>query len=142
MPAKTPQKTRTDNQVDLRQALKLKTNGASYTEIAKMQGVSKQAVHKALKNILPTEYTTTYKDQRADILAHLQLKMLNSIDDAAIEKAPMGSRVLAACQLYDKERTERGLTNSISAVVHSDIEALRRCNTDQYSDVIDIDSDD
>lgn len=119
----------------------MRAQGMSYQTIADVQGTSKQAIHQALKDILPTEATKTFQEQRADILSNLQLRMLQSIDAEDIKKAPMGSRVLAACQLYDKERTERGLTNSISAVVHADIEALR-CSNTSYTDVFDIDSDD
>ena len=49
-----------------------------------------------------------YKTHRADILAGLQHRIISSITDEDIQKAPMGSRVLAAAQLYDKERLERG----------------------------------
>ena len=129
-------------QVDVKKAIKLRTQGMSYQTIADMQGTSRQAIHQALKDILPTEATKTFQEQRADILSNMQLRMLQSIDAEDIKKAPMGSRVLAACQLYDKERTERGLVNSTSAVIHADIEALRSGNTCQYDDVIDLDSDD
>lgn len=134
-------KTRVDNKVDIKQAIQLKTLGATYQEIAATQGVSKQAIHKAIKNLLPTQDTEIFKEKRADILSNMQLRLLQSIDHADIKKAPMGSRVLAACQLYDKERTERGLTNSISAVIHSDIEALRATSKGPDYEVIDIDGE-
>lgn len=137
-PLKQP-KTRVDNRVDIKQALKLKTNGASYREIGQVQGVSAQAVHNAIAHLLPTELTKVYKEQRADILAHLQLQMLKSIDTPDIKKAPMGSRVLAACQLYDKERIERGLSTSNHAIIHADIEALRKQSTSDDYDIIDLD---
>ncbi len=47
-----------------------------------------------------------YKSKRADIFAGLQHRLLASCTDEDIKKAPMGSRVLAAAQLYDKERLE------------------------------------
>ena len=49
-----------------------------------------------------------YKNHRADILAGLQGRLLASVTDEDVKKSPLGSRVLAACQLYDKERLERG----------------------------------
>lgn len=134
-------KTRVDNKVDIKQAIQLKNLGATYQEIAATQGVSKQAIHKAIKTLLPTQDTETFKEKRADILSNMQLRLLQSIDHADIKKAPMGSRVLAACQLYDKERTERGLVNSTSAVIHADIEALRNTNVPTYDDVIDLDDE-
>mgnify|MGYP007100133974 CR=1 FL=1 len=88
------------------------------------------------------ENVERFKANRSDIFAGMQDRLLHSITDEDIQKAPLGSRVLAACQIYDKERTERGLVNSTSAVIHADIEALRNGNTCQYDDVIDLDSDD
>ena len=58
------------------------------------------------------EQTTNYKNNRADILAGLQHNLLSSITLDDIKKAPMGSRVLAVAQLYDKERLERGQSTS------------------------------
>lgn len=56
-----------------------------------------------------------YKANRADVLAGLQHRLLVSITDADINKTPVGSRVLAVAQMYDKERLERGQsTNNIS----------------------------
>ena len=49
-----------------------------------------------------------YKDHRADVFAGLGMRLLSSVTDADIKKAPMGTRVLAAAQLYDKEQLERG----------------------------------
>ena len=49
-----------------------------------------------------------FKSHRADIFAGLQHRLLQSVTDTDIKKAPMGSRVLAAAQLYDKEQIERG----------------------------------
>ena len=53
-----------------------------------------------------------YISNRAAILAGMQHRLLSSITDADIKKTPVGSRVLAAAQLYDKERLERGLSNN------------------------------
>ena len=53
-----------------------------------------------------------YKAHRADILAGLQQRIISSITTKDIEKAPVGSRILAIAQLYDKERLERGLSNA------------------------------
>jgi hypothetical protein len=53
-----------------------------------------------------------YRSNRADILSGLQHRLLVSITDADINKTPVGSRVLAVAQLYDKERLERGQSTS------------------------------
>jgi len=49
-----------------------------------------------------------YKNHRADVFAGLGMRLITSVTDADIKKAPMGTRVLAAAQLYDKEQLERG----------------------------------
>jgi hypothetical protein len=66
-----------------------------------------------------------YKSNRVDILAGVQHRLISSITDEDIKKAPLGSRILAACQLYDKERLESGLSTGNLAVIHADIAALR-----------------
>jgi predicted DNA-binding protein YlxM (UPF0122 family) len=100
-------------------------NKLSYQQIADIAGKSKQAIHSKIKKLLPTEDTNIYKNQRADILANLQYKLLSSIDDKDIKKAPVGSRVLAACQIYDKERLERGQSTENIAQIHGDIAKIK-----------------
>jgi transcriptional regulator with XRE-family HTH domain len=101
--------------IDTEQAIKLRVeNGLSYSEIAAIQGVSKQAVHQKLQGLLPTDFTPIFKQHKADILARLQERILVSIDDAEIQKAPFGTKVLAVAQLIDKERLERGQATTIA----------------------------
>jgi hypothetical protein len=66
-----------------------------------------------------------FKANRGDILAGMQLRLLNSITDADIKKAPMGSRVLAAAQLFDKERLQNDLSTQNLASVHADVAAMK-----------------
>lgn len=95
--------------VDTSQAIDLKYNHhLSYAQIAAIQGVTPQAIHNRIKDMLPIPETQVWIDHRADILANLQMKILSHVDDDRLKKAPAGSLVLAACQLYDKERLERG----------------------------------
>jgi len=74
-----------------------------------MCGCSKANVSARLKAV-KAEFKglAVFKDKRADILALMQQKMLYSLTDKDIKRMPGGSRVLAMCQLYDKERIERG----------------------------------
>jgi len=67
-----------------------------------------------------------FKENRADIFAGLQDRLLSSITEDEIKKAPVGSRILGACQIYDKERIERGLsTENVSYhVVTQDISKI------------------
>jgi len=131
-----PRKPRKDKKVNTQQAIKLKTeNGLSYQQIAKIQGSTPAAVHRDISHLLPTESTEVFKSKRADILARLQERILTTIDDKDIQKAPLGSRVLAVAQMYDKERLERGQSTSNIASIHADIAALKgRPNVDKPVD--------
>lgn len=112
--------------VDVSQAIDLKYNHhISYAQIAAIQGVTPQAVHQKIKDLLPIPETQVFQDNRADILANIQMKLLSHLDDDRLKKAPAGSLVLAACQLYDKERLERGMSTANLATIHADIAALR-----------------
>ena len=95
-PTNKPTKAR----VDKSKALSLKlNNNLSYRQIAELQGVTPQAIHSAIKDLLPVPETKTYKENRADILAHIQLKLLSQLDDDRLKRMPAASAVLAACQL-------------------------------------------
>ena len=98
--------------VDTAQAINLRLNHKlSYNRIAKIQGVTTQAVHQRLKQFLPTEETEIYKNNRADILANTQLKIITQIDSPRLKKAGLRDLVVSAGILYDKERLERGLSS-------------------------------
>ena len=98
--------------VDTAQAINLRLNhNLSTPQIAKIQGVSKQAVHKRLQAFLPNDSTELYKTNRADILATAQLKILTQIDQPKLKKAGLRDLVVSAGILYDKERLERGLSS-------------------------------
>ncbi len=112
--------------VDVSTAVDLKLNHhLSYAQIAAIQGVTPQAIHQKIKDLLPIPETKVWIDNRADILANIQLKLLSHLDNDRLQKAPAGSLVLAACQLYDKERLERGMSTANLAAIHADIAALR-----------------
>jgi predicted DNA-binding protein YlxM (UPF0122 family) len=102
------------------------TTPATPMEIADTVNTSRQLVHQTLKRYgLDPNETKSYKEHRADILAGMQAKLLNNLDDERIKKAPLGTLVLAACQLYDKERLERDLSTSNTASVFADIAELK-----------------
>ena len=116
----------TKPRVDKSKALSLKlNNNLSYRQIADMQGVTPQAIHSAIKDLLPVPETKTYKENRADILAHIQLKLLSQLDDDRLKRMPAASAVLAACQLYDKERLERGMSSENIQLIHADIAKIK-----------------
>lgn len=104
--------------VDVSQALDLKLNhGLGVRRIAKIQGTSKSAVHKALQKILPTRETEIYQANRADILSQLQLTLLQQVDTRRLKKISARDAVISAGVLYDKEMLERGKSPSTKPVL-------------------------
>ena len=112
--------------IDVNQAIDLKYNHhLSYKQIAAIQGVSPQAVHQRIKDLLPIPETQIYIDHRADILANIQLKLLANLDETRLKKASAYQLVGSAGLLYDKERIERGLSTTNLITIMADIEAVR-----------------
>jgi biotin operon repressor len=106
----------------------LREQGLSYPQIGKLLGCSHINVLNRLKGYdIQHEDVKGYIDNRADILADMQWKLLSSITPDDIKKTPTGSRILAVAQLYDKERLERGLSTSNidSHVVTAKIEQVK-----------------
>ena len=122
--------------VDKLRALELKKGGATYAEIAKVQGVSPQAVNKQIKDLLPNEDTETFKNHRADILAEMQSKLLSSIEPDEIKKVPVDKRIVSMGILFDKERLERGKSTSNVSILFSLVEEACQQRADGSANVI------
>ena len=110
--------------VDIKRAVQLRLKGMTYPDIAKIMGVTKQAVHKALlplANILAkTEHLPAYQANKADIIDNLQAEMArNLVDPEKIKKATLGNVAYAMRQLNDIGRLERDL--STSNVAYADL---------------------
>lgn len=106
--------------------LKKQEMGLTIPEIAKAFDVGTATINRALRDYrAATHAVTDFKAVRGNILADLQRKILSSITDLDIKKAPVGSRILAFCQLYDKERLENDLSTANIATLHDDIAALK-----------------
>jgi hypothetical protein len=95
--------------LDKSTALKLKVeNKLTYQQIADLQGVCKQAVHKAIAHLLPTEEAKTYRENRADILSQIQLNLLSQVDSARLKKVSVRDAIVSMGILFDKEQEVRG----------------------------------
>ena len=94
--------------------LDLKARGLTYQEIGDLcGGLSRQAVHRRIGgHFTDEEKLLHYKNNRADLLAATQERILSSIDDETISKANLQSKALAYGVLFDKERLERNLSTS------------------------------
>ena len=78
-------------------------------QIAAVAGCDHAHVHRTLKAYgIIKEKVDSYVSNRAMILAGMQHRLLASITDEDIKKSPVGSRVLAVAQLFDKEKAELG----------------------------------
>jgi hypothetical protein len=69
-----------------------------------------------------------FVDNRGKIFSGMQHRLLSSITDDDIKKAPMGSRILAVAQLYDKERIEVGKDQGGINLVINTIQALQQAH--------------
>ena len=110
--------------VDKLRAIELRQAGATYPEIAASQGVTPQAIYKSIKDLLPDKETEIYKQQRADILARLQVKFLKRIDADDLKSTTPYQLTGMYGILFDKERLERGQSteniNNMSVVAKID----------------------
>jgi hypothetical protein len=100
--------------------VELKTNNPNLTttQIGKMVDCSHvNVVHVLQRYGLAHREVKDFISNRANVFAGMQHRLLSSVTDADIKKTPVGSRVLAAAQLYDKERIERGLSNNDQPVM-------------------------
>jgi len=87
-------------------------------EIAAVAGCDHAHVVRTLQTYgIVKEEVDNYISNRAAIFAGIQHRLISSLTDADIKKTPLGSRVLAVAQLYDKERLETGKTTSNLAIV-------------------------
>lgn len=102
--------------VDRQAALDLRINHKlTYPEIAKIQGVSKQAIHQQIHHLIPTEQTAEYRVNRADILSHQQLRLLSQgLTNAKLKQIKPRDAIISFGILYDKERLERGQSTTIT----------------------------
>ena len=95
--------------VDIAKSLDLRLNhNLSHRQIAKMQGVSKSAIHKRLQAFLPTEATEIYRANKADILSEAQLKVIINMDSKRLKSASLNNLAYSLQNLYNCERLERG----------------------------------
>ena len=135
-----PNKPGTPKQLNIINTINTNPN-LSTREVAKICDTDHSHVVRIMQRYyIVKEETDDYKEHRADILAGLQHRLIKSITDEEIKKAPIGSRVLAACQIYDKERLERGQATSFTMQIHADIKELKglqKQSTNSYNDLDD-----
>ncbi len=114
--------------MDVQKALDLKINShLSYEQIAKLQNVTHNAIFKRIRHLIPDECNEVYKDNRPDILSHIQTKILEQVDERRLKAADLRDIMVSFGIAYDKERLERGLstTNVDMFSVQADLSKLQ-----------------
>lgn len=113
--------------IPISKLIEYRNKDLSYQDIADLVGCSKPNVYARLKQYDgEIKSLKSYKENRADVLAVVGSKMLNSLTSNDIEKASAYQRVGMFALLYDKERLERGQSTSNIAyanMTESDIDA-------------------
>jgi hypothetical protein len=107
------------------------TTPATPPEIANRLHIPNQTVHHALKRYgIEPNRLDSYKKHRADILAGMQDKILNSVTDDDIKGMPVGQRIMSYGILYDKERLETGKSSVNIAQLVAHVEDLQRIESE------------
>jgi len=128
--------------VDKDKAIKQKVEqGLSYGEIGKLQGVTKQAIYNAIKNLIPSEEEIRdiqlYKNVEADIFAGLRSRIIAQIDEATLKRMlekHAGAAVMLLNSAFNNERLLRGESTSNVAEFHKAIQVLKRIDDEPDSD--------
>ena len=101
------------NPIPIEILIDYRKKGLSYSQIAKLTGISKQACNQRLKPLYETlELADAFKNNKSEIFNYKQSRLLNSLDEKSIKSMPPYQRVVAASILYDKQRLEDGLSTS------------------------------
>lgn len=89
----------------------LRDKGLSYQQVADIIGCHKSNVIRRLQHVgYDKDEVNHYKQYRADYLTFQQLRIDKYITNDKLKKSSAAQLVLMKCQLYDKERIERGLS--------------------------------
>lgn len=131
--ATKPKRTRRTKQTDKHEKIIQVANenpNLSTREIGTLCDCSHPTVIRTLSRYhIEREALEDFKRNRADVFAGLQHRLISSCTDEDILKTPMGSRILAACQLYDKERLEQGKSTGNIAVLIDQIRQIKASET-------------
>ena len=117
--------------IPIEKILDLKDKKLSHSQIATILGCDKSNITNRLKKYRPTlDKIQGHKKHRADILTHIQSRLLDSVTDEKINDCTVPQLTVAYGILYDKERLERGKSStnlSVAGLVEShstNLEAL------------------
>ena len=104
--------------IPIEDIIEYKNKGLSNQEVADLVGCSKENVRNRLDACgYNPERLKNFSRNRADVFAHIQSQLLNSLSPDAINAMLPHHRVLSSAILYDKERLERGKSTANINVV-------------------------
>lgn len=111
--------------VDPAKVAELLAKGCSHGQVAKICGVSRQAISSLVKNhALDPEAVAHFRKHKGAIMDAMQARLIGSITDSDVARMPPRDRILAFGILYDKTRLEKGeSTSNISLFSRAVIEA-------------------
>ena len=105
--------------IPLADIIDLRNKGLTLEQIGKLVGCSHQNISYRLQPFMEEiEGLKSFKDNRADVLAAYQHRILNSLQATDLGKSSPYQKVGMFGILYDKERLERG--QSTSNVAYAD----------------------
>lgn len=115
------------NAIPIATLFEWRKKGLTYSQIGKQVGCSKSNVIQRLHyHGLADNSIRHFIDNRGDVFAWIQSRLLFSLTDADIKKMQARDRIVSAGILYDKERLERGQSTGNISVIIGHIEMLQR----------------
>jgi patatin-like phospholipase/acyl hydrolase len=118
-----------NKKIDREKVHKYIDSGLYNNEISKIMGCNSRTVDRIVEKCGADRASLTkYKDNRADIMADLQRKIIEHINenDEKIEKASIRDLSVLFGILYDKERIERGKVSNYSINIVASIEDAQK----------------
>ena len=104
----------------LSRLIELRNKGLTYQEIATIVGRTKQTVHERLQDhIHEIDNLKSFKENKADVLAVQQARILNNLTTEDIKKSSGYQKVGMFSVLHNQERLERG--ESTSNIAYADL---------------------
>lgn len=103
--------------IDHAKTIDLHNQGVCNADIARIQGCDRSNISRVLQRYgINQAKLKDYKNNRADVLAGIQERLLVSITSKDISKTPAIQRITGAAILYDKERLERNQATEITEI--------------------------
>ena len=104
--------------IPIEDIIEYRNKGLSMQDIANLVGCSKSNVQERLERCgYDPARLKNFTKNRADLMAHIQSELLNSLTPEAINAMLPHHRVLSSAILYDKERLERGKSSQNISIV-------------------------